>query len=164
MGLEHVSEQAADRFLVVDDQDALEIEKGLLVGSIEEQCHGCRGSICPDSESSPIVVRRCALKNCRTVCTFYATNFRISAGLQLVVRRSMNPKAPLKSHDTGGFLVFIISPHRCSVFCHLHTMAEWAYSFWQDATTLYVHPEWIRCRRRTREAVQCLRQGDFIAL
>jgi hypothetical protein len=39
MGLKHVSQQPADRFFVVDDQNALEFEEGLLAKSVKKQRH-----------------------------------------------------------------------------------------------------------------------------
>ena len=39
MGLKHVSQQPADRFFVVDDQNAREFKEGLLGGSVKKQRH-----------------------------------------------------------------------------------------------------------------------------
>jgi hypothetical protein len=39
MGLKHVSQQPADRFFVVDDQNAREFKEGLLGSSVKKQRH-----------------------------------------------------------------------------------------------------------------------------
>jgi hypothetical protein len=39
MGLQHVSQQSANRFFIIDDQHALEFEEGLVGRSVEKQRH-----------------------------------------------------------------------------------------------------------------------------
>jgi hypothetical protein len=39
MGLKHVSQQPADRFFIVDDQNALEFEEGLMGRLVKKQRH-----------------------------------------------------------------------------------------------------------------------------